>query len=171
MSLVSLRYFNPVGAHPSARIGEDPNTSPTNLMPRVLDVALGAQDALEVFGDDWPTPDGTCTRDYIHICDLADGHVAAVQHLSQLEGHHTINLGTGTAYSVRELIEAMSKASGREIPFVVAPRRPGDEAASCADTGLAKALLEWLASYDIEAMCLDAWAWRSASPSGYENPH
>jgi len=167
-SIVSLRYFNPVGAHPSARIGEDPNTSPTNLMPRVLDVAFRAQDTLQVFGDDWPTPDGTCTRDYIHVCDLADGHVAAVQRLSQLRGHHAINLGTGTGYSVREVIRAVSAASGRPVPFVVAPRRQGDAAVSCADAGLAKALLNWSAARDMHAMCVDAWAWRSSNPNGFQ---
>jgi len=166
-SLISLRYFNPVGAHPSARLGEDPSTSPTNLMPRVLDVALGAADAVQIFGDDWPTSDGTCTRDYIHVCDLADGHVAAIQRLSQLQGHHAINLGTGTSYSVREVIRAVSAASGRPVPFVVGPRRQGDAAVSCADASLAKALLGWSASRDIDAMCLDAWAWRSSNPDGF----
>lgn len=162
-----LRYFNPVGAHSSGRIGEDPNGMPNNLMPFVSQVAVGRLAQLQVFGDDYPTPDGTGVRDYIHVVDLAQGHVRAVERLLERTGVMTLNLGTGRGYSVIEMVEAFERASGRKVPYLIAPRRPGDIAQCWADPALAEVELGWRASRDIDAMCVDTWRWQSANPQGY----
>jgi UDP-glucose 4-epimerase len=165
----SLRYFNPVGAHESGLIGEDPRGVPNNLMPYVAQVAIGRRDKLQVFGNDYDTPDGTGVRDYIHVMDLAEGHVAALARLlDHDEGSTTLNLGTGRGASVLELIAAYEAASGRRIPYVVAPRRPGDVASSYADPSQAQALLGWRAQRDLSAMCADSWRWQSSNPNGFE---
>lgn len=163
-----LRYFNPVGAHASGRIGEDPRGIPNNLMPYVTQVAVGRRPKLSVFGNDYDTPDGTGVRDYIHVEDLAEGHVAAVRFL--LKGNESIwvNLGTGRGYSVLELVQAFARASGREIPYEIVARRPGDVAACYADPALARERLGWSARYDLQRMCEDSWRWQSLNPSGFE---
>jgi UDP-glucose 4-epimerase len=163
-----LRYFNPVGAHESGLIGEDPRGTPNNLMPYVAQVAVGRRALLSVFGNDYNTPDGTGVRDYIHVCDLADGHVAALRRLFEHPGSLTVNLGTGCGYSVLEVVAAYVKASGREIPYEVLPRRPGDVAACYADPALAAGLLCWKANHDMARMCADSWRWQSMNPKGYE---
>jgi len=163
-----LRYFNPVGAHTSGRIGEDPRGTPNNLMPYVAQVAVGRRDALQVFGNDYPTPDGTGVRDYIHVVDLAEGHVAALHRLLDSPGSFTLNLGTGRGYSVLEVVRAYAAASGREIPYRVAPRRAGDVAACWADPTLAASQLGWRAQRDLDQMCADSWRWQSMNPNGYE---
>jgi UDP-glucose 4-epimerase len=162
-----LRYFNPVGAHESGRIGEDPRGIPNNLMPYVTQVAVGRREQLSVFGDDYNTPDGTGVRDYIHVVDLAEGHVAALRFL--LAGHESIwvNLGTGRGYSVLELVAAFAQASGRPIPYAIAPRRAGDVAACYADPSLARDKLGWSARFDLQRMCEDSWRWQSMNPNGY----
>ena len=165
--VVSLRYFNPVGAHPSGLIGEDPNGIPNNLMPRVLEVATGKWEAITVFGTDWDTPDGTGVRDYIHVVDLAAGHRAAMDSMDTLDPHTVVNLGTGQGYSVLELIEAVREASGAEIPLDEQPRRPGDIASSTADPSKARELLQWSTELGMLNMCADAWRWRSENPDGY----
>jgi UDP-glucose 4-epimerase len=162
-----LRYFNPVGAHPSGRIGEDPRGLPNNLMPYVMQVAVGKLDRVQVYGDDYPTPDGTGVRDYIHVVDLARGHVAALDRLETFSGCTPINLGTGRGYSVLEMIEAARAASGREIPYVVVGRRPGDIATCYADPTFAVEILGWRAERGIEEMCADHWRWQSGNPDGY----
>jgi UDP-glucose 4-epimerase len=169
-SLILLRYFNPVGAHPSGRIGEDPQGPPNNLMPFVLQVAVGRRPHVSVFGTDWPTPDGTGVRDYIHVVDLARGHLAALDALPRLPGCTAINLGTGRGQSVLELIAGVGAAAGRPVPWVAAPRRSGDVASSVADPGRARDLLGWTAQYDLQAMCTDAWRWQSGNPDGYASP-
>lgn len=161
----ALRYFNPIGAHPSGRIGEDPRGIPNNLLPFVAQVAVGRQPKLRVFGNDYPTADGTGVRDYIHVMDLAAGHVAALQFLDQES--ITVNLGTGRGYSVLEVVRAFEQASGRAIPLEIHPRRPGDVAACYADASLAAAKLGWQARAGIEEMCRDAWRWQAANPEGY----
>ena len=163
-----LRYFNPVGAHASGRIGEDPRGTPNNLMPFVAQVAVGRRPHLAVFGRDWPTIDGTGVRDYIHVCDLADGHVAALRRLLDHAGSFTVNLGTGRGYSVLELVAAYARASGREIPYDIVPRRPGDIAACYADPALARHLLGWSAQHDLARMCADSWRWQSLNPAGFQ---
>ncbi|HLL19079.1 MAG TPA: UDP-glucose 4-epimerase GalE [Rubrivivax sp.] len=163
-----LRYFNPVGAHPSGRIGEDPSGLPNNLMPYVAQVAAGRLPVLSVFGNDYPTPDGTGVRDYIHVDDLADGHVAALRRLFDQPGSFTVNLGTGRGYSVLEVIREYARASGREVPYQIKPRRPGDVAACYADPALARSLLGWTAQHDLAQMCRDSWHWQSANPRGFE---
>jgi UDP-glucose 4-epimerase len=155
-----LRYFNPVGAHASGNIGEDPNDIPNNLMPYIAQVAVGKLPQLSVFGNDYPTPDGTGVRDYIHVVDLALGHLAALRALQQKPGVLTVNLGTGRGYSVLEMVHAFEKASGRPIPYRIASRRPGDIAQCYADPSLALAMLDWRADRDIDAMCTDAWRWQ-----------
>ncbi len=165
-----LRYFNPVGAHASGRIGEDPRGTPNNLMPYVAQVAVGRQPFLRVFGDDYATPDGTGVRDYIHVTDLAEGHVAALRRLLDQPGSFTVNLGTGRGYSVLEVVAAYARASGREVPYRVLPRRPGDVAACYADPALAQELLGWQARHDLARMCEDSWRWQSMNPNGFENP-
>lgn len=162
-----LRYFNPVGAHESGLIGEDPRDTPNNLMPYVTQVAVGKRARLQVFGNDYDTHDGTGVRDYIHVLDLAEGHVAALRHLLAQRYSVTANLGTGRGYSVMDFLHAFELASGRQIPFEVAPRRPGDVAAYYADPTLAKELLGWRATRDLAAMCADSWRWQSMNPSGY----
>jgi UDP-glucose 4-epimerase len=162
-----LRYFNPVGAHASGLIGEDPRGIPNNLMPFVTQVAIGRRPELSVFGDDYPTPDGTGVRDYIHVVDLARGHLVALTALERAAGVQTVNLGTGRGYSVLEVIAAFEKASGRRVPYSIVPRRPGDVAACYADPAFAQAQLGWIAEFDLDAMCRDAWRWQEANPEGY----
>jgi len=164
---VLLRYFNPVGAHPSGRIGEDPRGLPNNLMPFVMQVAVGKLPELEVFGDDYDTPDGTGVRDYIHVVDLALGHVAAIEKLDALPGCTAVNLGTGRGCSVLEMVAAAREASGREIPYRVVARRPGDVATCYADPGRAADLLGWRAARGVAEMCADHWRWQSENPRGY----
>lgn len=163
-----LRYFNPVGAHESGRIGEDPRGTPNNLMPYVAQVAVGRRSHLSVFGNDYPTPDGTGVRDYIHVSDLAEGHVAALRRLLDAPGSVTVNLGTGRGYSVLELVAAYAKASGRPVPYEVVARRPGDVAACWADPALARQLLGWQARLDLDRMCADSWRWQSMNPNGFQ---
>jgi UDP-glucose 4-epimerase len=163
-----LRYFNPVGAHESGLIGEDPRGTPNNLMPYVAQVAVGRRERLSVWGNDYPTPDGTGVRDYIHVQDLAEGHVAALQRLFDHPGSFTVNLGTGHGYSVLDVVAAYAAASGREVPYTVMPRRAGDVAACWADPGLARNLLGWQAKLDLERMCQDSWRWQSMNPRGFE---
>jgi UDP-glucose 4-epimerase len=163
-----LRYFNPVGAHPSGEIGEDPTGIPNNLTPYIAQVAVGRRDRLTVFGDDYDTPDGTCLRDYIHVMDLVTGHTAALDHLASHEpGARAWNLGTGTGTSVLEVIKAFEKASGVEIPYVVGPRRAGDLPATYADPSRAEAELGWKATRTIDDMCADLWRWQSQNPQGF----
>ena len=162
-----LRYFNPVGAHPSGLIGENPSGIPNNLMPYVTQVAVGARPFLNVYGDDYPTPDGTGVRDYIHVQDLAQGHVAALRYLQSTGKSFTANLGTGKGYSVLELVQAFEEASGKPIPYKVAPRRAGDIAQCYADPTLAHQLLGWQATRTLKDMCTDAWRWQSNNPNGY----
>jgi len=162
-----LRYFNPVGAHKSGEIGEDPNGLPNNLMPYISQVAVGRLEQLSVFGDDYPTPDGTGVRDYIHVVDLAKGHLCALEKLTENPGVVTYNLGTGRGYSVLEMIRAFEQASGKEIPYIIAPRRQGDIAQCYADPSLAARELGWKAERDLDAMCADTWNWQSKNPRGY----
>ena len=158
--IARLRYFNPVGAHESGLIGEAPNGIPNNLMPYVAQVATGQREKLSVFGSDYPTPDGTGVRDYIHVVDLAEGHVAALNYLTREKGLLTVNLGTGCGYSVLDMVRAFEKASGRPIPYALVARRPGDVAACYADPALATKLLGWQAKRGIDDMCRDAWRWQ-----------
>lgn len=162
-----LRYFNPVGAHASGLIGEDPAGIPNNLMPYVAQVAVGKRPCLQVFGDDYATPDGTGVRDYIHVQDLATGHVAALKALLGQGESFTVNLGTGRGHSVLEVVRAFEQASGRPVPFQIAPRRPGDVAQCYADPSLARRLLGWEARRTLDEMCADAWRWQSQNPNGY----
>jgi UDP-glucose 4-epimerase len=166
-NIVLLRYFNPVGAHPSGRIGEDPQGTPNNLMPFVMQVAVGRRDELTIFGDDYPTPDGTCIRDYIHVMDLAEGHRAAIERIDGLPGCRPVNLGTGAGSSVLELVGAASDAVGRPLPYRVGPRRAGDVPFCYADASLAAELLDWRAQRSLEEMCADAWRWQEQNPSGF----
>jgi UDP-glucose 4-epimerase len=162
-----LRYFNPVGAHASGLIGEDPRDTPNNLMPYVAQVAVGRRAKLQVFGGDYPTPDGTGVRDYIHVVDLAEGHVAALRRLLDAPGSFTVNLGTGRGHSVLEVVHAYERASGRAIPYEIVARRPGDVAACWADPALAAELLGWRARHDLARMCADSWRWQQHNPQGY----
>ncbi len=164
-----LRYFNPVGAHPSGTIGEDPNGIPNNLMPYIAQVAVGRRERLNVFGDDYPTPDGTGVRDYIHVMDLADGHVAALKRLEESAGVCCYNLGTGIGYSVLDVLHAFEKACGKHLPYAVTARRAGDIAACYANPRKAADELHWRAQYGIERMCADAWRWQSDNPNGYDD--
>jgi UDP-glucose 4-epimerase len=163
-----LRYFNPVGAHPSGRIGEDPSGIPNNLLPYIAQVAVGKLDELRVFGDDYPTHDGTGVRDYIHVVDLALGHLRALDRLRDDPGVMTYNLGTGHGYSVLDVVKAFERASGREIPYRITDRRPGDVATSYADPSKAERELDWKAERGIDEMCADVWRWQSQNPNGYE---
>ncbi|HXE38513.1 MAG TPA: UDP-glucose 4-epimerase GalE [Azonexus sp.] len=165
--VVLLRYFNPVGAHSSGLIGEDPQGIPNNLMPFVAQVAIGRRAELSVFGGDYPTIDGTGVRDYIHVVDLARGHLAALEALDGQSGVVPVNLGTGRGYSVLEVVKAFEKASGQSVPYRIVERRPGDIAACYADPLRARELLGWSAERDIDAMCADAWRWQSANPLGF----
>ena len=162
-----LRYFNPVGAHASGQIGEDPNDIPNNLMPFISQVAVGRRDVLNVFGDDYPTQDGTGVRDYIHVVDLARGHLRALEYLANEPKLCIHNLGTGNGYSVLDAVKAFERASGREIPFRIAGRRPGDTAVSYADPTKAQQELGWTAEYDLQRMCEDTWRWQSKHPNGF----
>lgn len=166
-NIALLRYFNPVGAHESGLIGEDPNGIPNNLMPYISQVAVGKLKELSVFGDDYPTPDGTGVRDYIHVVDLARGHLKALDKLEENPGVITYNLGTGKGSSVLEMIHAFEQASGKNIPYKIAPRRPGDAAICYADPSKAHNELGWKAEFDIHKMCEDTWRWQSNNPNGY----
>jgi UDP-glucose 4-epimerase len=165
--IVILRYFNPVGAHSSGLIGEDPNGIPNNLMPFISQVAVGKRGCLSIFGDDYNTVDGTGVRDYIHVVDLANGHVKALNILSTIKKAVAINLGTGRGYSVLEVVNAFARASGKKINYKIAPRRAGDIAICFANPSLAKELLDWQVKYNIEDMCKDSWNWQSKNPNGY----
>ena len=167
-NIVLLRYFNPVGAHESGLIGEDPKGIPNNLMPYVAQVASGKLQRIGVFGNDYPTPDGTSVRDYIHVVDLAKGHVAAIKAL-KTAGVHVYNLGTGHGYSVLDMIRAFEKACGKTLPYDIKPRRAGDIASCYASSEKAEKELGWKAEYDLEKMCLDQWNWQKNNPNGYEN--
>jgi len=162
-----LRYFNPVGAHPSGLIGEDPVGIPNNLMPYIMQVAVGRRDHLVVHGGDYPTPDGTCIRDYLHVVDLAEGHLAALDHLDAVDGAVPINLGTGTGSSVLDVVRAASEAVGRDLPYEIGPRRAGDVVAVWADPTRAESLLHWRASRTLADMCADHWRWQQRNPDGY----
>ncbi|WP_416443854.1 UDP-glucose 4-epimerase GalE [Leucobacter sp. HNU] len=165
LEAVLLRYFNPVGAHPSGRIGEDPSGIPNNLMPFIAQVAVGKRERLSVFGGDYPTPDGTGVRDYIHVMDLAEGHVSALEHIAA--GVTAYNLGSGTGSSVLEVVRAFEEASGRPVPYDVVPARPGDVAEMVADPAKANAELGWRTTRSLADACRDAWAWQSGNPGGY----
>ncbi|MER2134369.1 MAG: UDP-glucose 4-epimerase GalE [Arthrobacter sp.] len=166
-SIALLRYFNPVGAHESGRIGEDPTGVPNNLLPFVAQVAVGRREKVMVFGNDYPTPDGTGVRDYIHVMDLAAGHLAALDYIAARKGVKRWNLGTGNGSSVLEVLAAFSKAAGREVPYEFAPRRPGDAAVSYADPSAALAELGWSAGRSLDDMCRDHWNWQKQNPQGY----
>jgi UDP-glucose 4-epimerase len=166
----NLRYFNPVGAHPSGRMGEDPEGIPNNLVPFIAQVAVGRRERLSIFGGDWPTPDGTGVRDYIHVLDLAQGHVAALRRLSGAAGFWTLNLGTGRGHSVLEMVQAFGRACGRPIPYEVVARRPGDIATCYADPTQAERLLGWRATRGVDEMCADTWRWQRRNPQGYRGP-
>lgn len=167
-NVVLLRYFNPIGAHESGLIGEDPKGIPNNLLPYIAQVAVGKLECLGVFGDDYDTVDGTGVRDYIHVVDLARGHVKALKKIEDKSGVNVYNLGTGNGYSVLQVVKAFEKACGKTIPYAIKPRRPGDIATCYADAAKAKVELGWEAQYDIERMCADSWRWQSQNPNGYE---
>ncbi|WP_165313805.1 UDP-glucose 4-epimerase GalE [Vibrio ziniensis] len=166
-SITLLRYFNPVGSHPSGELGEDPQGIPNNLMPFVSQVAVGRREFLSVFGSDYPTKDGTGVRDYIHVMDLADGHIAALQKVGQKSGLHVYNLGTGTGYSVLEMVKAFEQASNKQVPYKLVERRPGDIAECWADPAKAEKELGWKASRTLEEMTQDTWRWQANNPQGY----
>lgn len=168
LNVAILRYFNPVGAHKSGRIGEEPNGIPNNLMPYITKVAIGQLKELSIFGDDYDTPDGTGVRDYIHVVDLAKGHVKALDKLDEIPGLVTYNLGTGNGYSVLEMVKAFSKASNKEIPYKIVDRRAGDISMCYANPAKAKIELGWEAKYKLDEMCEDSWRWQSSNPNGYE---
>ncbi|BAO36471.1 MULTISPECIES: UDP-glucose 4-epimerase GalE [Serratia] len=168
-AITILRYFNPVGAHPSGRIGEDPNGIPNNLMPYMSQVAIGKLDALAVFGDDYPTQDGTGVRDYIHVMDLAEGHLQALEHIRDSQGVAVYNLGTGVGYSVLQMLHAFERACGHKITYHIAPRRPGDIAECWSDASLAAEKLGWKARRGLEDMMQDAWRWQQSNPRGYDD--
>ena len=167
MNVALLRYFNPIGAHKSGLIGEDPNGIPNNLMPYIAKVAVGKLEKVHVFGNDYPTPDGTGVRDYIHVVDLARGHVCAIKKLETGCGLFICNLGTGKGYSVMDVLHAFEKACGKKLPYVIEARRPGDIAECYADPSKAKRELGWVAEYGIEDMCADSWNWQKNNPDGY----
>ncbi len=168
MSCVLLRYFNPVGAHKSGKIGEDPQGIPNNLMPYISQVAVGKLQKLSVFGNDYNTHDGTGVRDYIHVVDLAKGHVCAIEYAANHTGTEVINLGTGTGYSVLDMVNAFEKTTGKSVPYVIVDRRPGDVAICYSNPAKAKELLGWEAQYGLEDMCADSWKWQSENPKGYD---
>ncbi len=165
--IVLLRYFNPVGAHISGTIGEDPNGIPNNLMPFIAQTAVGKRECLSVFGDDYDTPDGTGVRDYIHVVDLADAHVKALDNIGSFDEVMSINIGTGNGYSVLDMVKAFEKASGKKVAYKIAPRRAGDIASCYADPSYAKKILAWEATHSIKDMCEDTWRWQSNNPNGY----
>ncbi len=167
-NVILLRYFNPIGAHESGLLGEDPKGIPNNLLPYVAQVASGKLEKVHVFGNDYPTPDGTGVRDYIHVVDLAKGHVSAIRGFEKLNGVNVFNLGTGKGYSVLEIIQAFSKACGRDLPYVIDPRRPGDISTCYSDPAKAYEVLGWRAEKNMEDMCRDAWRWQSMNPNGFE---
>ena len=167
-NVMLLRYFNPIGAHESGLIGEDPKGIPNNLVPYVAKVAVGQLDHINVFGDDYPTPDGTGVRDYIHVVDLARGHVSALNYMRGKHGVHVFNLGTGHGYSVLDVIHAFERACGKELPYQMCPRRDGDIAQTYCDASKAKELMGWEAQYDIDDMCAHSWKWQSSNPNGYQ---
>jgi len=169
LNIALLRYFNPVGAHPSGLIGEDPKDIPNNLVPYIAQVAVGKLPELQVFGNDYPTPDGTGVRDYIHVMDLSAGHIKALEKLAANPGLVTYNLGTGKGNSVLEMVAAFAKAAGKDIPYRIVGRRPGDIASCYADPAKAERELSWKATRDIDAMCADTWRWQTMNPNGYEN--
>jgi len=169
LNVALLRYFNPIGAHESGLIGEDPNGIPNNLVPYIAQVAVGKLEKLHVYGNDYPTPDGTGVRDYIHVVDLARGHVAALKKLEEKCGLFVCNLGTGKGYSVLDVVHAYEKACGKTLPYVVDPRRPGDIAECYADPAKARDELGWQAQYGIEEMCASSWKWQSMNPNGYKS--
>ena len=166
-SVVLLRYFNPIGAHPSGLIGEDPRGIPNNLMPYISQVAVGRRDHLNVFGNDYDTPDGTGVRDYIHVVDLARGHVSAIEYMQSHRGESVFNLGTGVGYSVLDMIKAFERVSGRKVPYEIVARRPGDIATVYASPDKSAELLGWKAQYTLEDMCRDTWRWQSENPMGF----
>lgn len=166
-NVVLLRYFNPIGAHPSGRIGENPNGIPNNLMPYITQVAVGKREQLGVFGNDYPTPDGTGVRDYIHVCDLATAHVAALQPIEKNEGLKIYNIGTGHGYSVLDIVNAFVRVNNVPVPYSIQPRRPGDIATCYCDPSLAERELGWKAQFGIEEMCRDSWNWQRNNPNGY----
>ena len=168
-SVVLLRYFNPVGAHASGKIGEHPNGVPNNLMPYISQTAIGKRHHLSVFGNDYPTPDGTGVRDYIHVEDLAQGHVAALGYLTENKGEAVFNLGTGHGYSVLDMVHAFEEANGVPVPYEIAARRPGDLAVCYADPAKSEEVLNWKATHDLVDMCRDSWNWQSKNPNGYDN--
>ena len=168
-NIVLLRYFNPIGAHPSGTMGENPNGIPNNLMPYITQTAVGIREELGVFGNDYDTHDGTGVRDYIHVCDLAAGHVAALKAIDRKCGLAIYNLGTGHGYSVLDVVNAFMKVNGVNVPYVIKPRRPGDIATCYCDPAKAKAELGWEAQYGIEEMCRDSWNWQKNNPNGYED--
>ncbi|MDD7389333.1 MAG: UDP-glucose 4-epimerase GalE [Lachnospiraceae bacterium] len=168
-NVILLRYFNPIGAHKSGKIGEDPKGIPNNLLPYIAQVAIGKRECLSVFGDDYNTPDGTGVRDYIHVVDLAVGHVKAIKKLEENKGVLIYNLGTGHGYSVLQVVHAFEKACGHPINYKIAPRRPGDIDCCYADSSKAKAELGWEAVYGIDEMCEDSWRWQSQNPNGYND--
>lgn len=168
-SITVLRYFNPVGSHPSGLIGEDPNGIPNNLMPYVAQVAVGRREYLTIFGNDYPTPDGTGVRDYLHVMDLAQGHLSAMDYMEKKHhGIYTFNLGTGIGYSVIDMAKAMSKACGHEIKYQFGQRRPGDIAVCYADPALAYQEMGWKATRGLDEMCTDLWSWQSKNPNGFQ---
>ena len=169
-SVVLLRYFNPIGAHPSGLMGEDPKGIPNNLLPYVAQTAVGKREYVHVFGNDYPTPDGTGVRDYIHVMDLASGHVSALAWMRDKTGCEIFNLGTGQGTSVLEIIHAFSKACGHDVPYVIEARRAGDVAANYADCSKAEREMGWKSRYTIEDMCRDSWKWQSQNPNGYADP-
>jgi UDP-glucose 4-epimerase len=168
-NVILLRYFNPIGAHPTGLIGEDPKGIPNNLVPYIAQVAIGKLEKLGVFGDDYDTPDGTCIRDYIHVVDLARGHVNAIRKLADKEGVSIYNLGTGHGYSVLDVVKAFGKACGHEVPYEIKPRRAGDVMELYCDPKKAAEELGWTARYGIEDMCRDSWNWQSKNPNGYRD--
>mgnify|MGYP001054621202 FL=1 len=166
-SIALLRYFNPIGAHSSGLIGEDPRGIPNNLMPYISQVAIGRRDHLNVFGDDYDTPDGTGVRDYIHVVDLARGHVAAIDYMQTHKGENVFNLGTGIGYSVLDMVHAFERVTGKKIPYEITARRPGDLATVYASPDKSAELLGWKAQYNLDDMCRDTWAWQTKNPMGY----
>jgi UDP-glucose 4-epimerase len=166
---VALRYFNPIGAHPSGEMGEDPHDIPNNLFPFICQVAAGRREQLSVFGNDWPTPDGTGVRDYLHVVDLAAGHLRAFEYAQRQTGFTPINLGTGRGVSVLELVHAFAAATGRPVPHRITARRPGDIAACWADASAAARLLGWKTERSAEQACADGWRWQSRNPNGYRD--
>ena len=167
--MVLLRYFNPIGAHSSGLIGEDPRGIPNNLMPYISQVAIGRRDHLNVFGNDYDTPDGTGVRDYIHVVDLARGHVCAIDYMLKHRGESAFNLGTGVGYSVLDMVHAFERVTGKKIPYEIVDRRPGDLATVYSSPDKSAELLGWRAEYDLDDMCRDTWAWQSKNPMGYES--